>query len=275
MPTPKLNTVLQRGNTAIQVKLLQQRLTSLGYIVSDDGIFGSTTEKQIKDFQKLNGLTADGIAGKETLTLLYSNDAVRYHTVTAVPVTPAPSPSPSAGATAEVLFTPLSTIPVITLAPDETVKPASESFTPTAANVINTNWFTGIRAKAKMMPDVTIYDPDTGVTYRLHMFSFGKHADAEPPTAVDAALMRQVVGDDTWNPHAVWVIFDDGSVYLASTHSHGHGVDHTAGNNLEGHICIHFPRVMSEAEQTGPYAVSHQKCILAEWERIKILTGQQ
>ena len=43
-------------------------------------------------------------------------------------------------------------------------------------------------------------------------------------------------------------------------------MDHTSGNNLVGHICLHFPRVMSEAEATGPYAVSHQKEILWGWE---------
>lgn len=271
-PTPRLNTVLQRGNTGNQVKMLQQRLTELGYTVPDDGIFGSATQKQVISFQKLNGLTADGIAGKGTLTILYSDNAVPYHAETPAPVTPSPTPN----ATIIPIISAGATIPVITLAPDTTddVPQTPSVFVPTAADVINTNWFTGIRAKIKNMPDVTVYDPDTGITYQIHLFSFGKHADGEPPTAVDTAKMNQVVGENTWNPHAVWVILQDGTVYLASTHSHGHGVDHTAGNNLEGHICIHFPRVMEEAEQTGPYAASHQKCILAEWERIKILTGQ-
>ena len=78
--------------------------------------------------------------------------------------------------------------------------------------------------------------------------------------------MYQVCGVNSWTPKYVWVIFSDGRVYLGSTHSHGHEVDHTNGNNLTGHICVHFPRVMSEAEATGPYAVSHQKEILWGWE---------
>lgn len=49
-----------------------------------------------------------------------------------------------------------------------------------------------------------------------------------------------------------------------------HNVPHLSGsikdNNFDGHLCIHFPREMSEAEETGPYAVSHQKAILAGWE---------
>jgi hypothetical protein len=53
---------------------------------------------------------------------------------------------------------------------------------------------------------------------------------------------------------------------MGSTHSRGHEVDHNPNNNLQGHICIHFPREMSEAEKTGPYAVSHQNAILAGWD---------
>ena len=116
------------------------------------------------------------------------------------------------------------------------------------------------------MPDVVIYDPDSGLHFNLHMFSFGKHADSETPTAADTAVLNQVVGVNTWTPKYVWVCFPDGQVYIGSIHSHGHEVDHTPNNNLEGHICLHFPRVMSEAEATGPYAVSHQKEINWGWE---------
>ena len=71
----------------------------------------------------------------------------------------------------------------------------------------------------------------------------------------------------------VWVIFIDGRVYMASTHSHGHEVDNISGNDLTGHICIHFPRDMSDAEATGPYAVSHQKALLLGWEKTRQTTG--
>ncbi len=97
------------------------------------------------------------------------------------------------------------------------------------------------------------------------MFSFGKHADAEPITPEDTAIMERIMGKSSWTPHAVWVILSDGRVYMASTHSNGHTVDHNSTNNLEGHICIHFPREMSEAAETGPYAVSHQESILSGW----------
>ncbi len=258
--TPNTRTVLQRGDKGSAVQALQQRLSDLGYLKGWDGIFGSQTYSAVVAFQKRNSLSADGIAGPKTLTKLYSVSALSY--VLAPTATPVPAktatPAPAATPTQALIVTP---------------PPASaDGFrAPSLGQVINVNWYTSIRDKARNMPDVVIYDPDTGLHYNLHMFSLGKHADCEPPTAQDTAIMNQVCGINNWTAKAVWVIFSDGSVYLASTHSHGHEVDHTANNDLEGHVCLHFPRVMSEAEETGPYAVSHQNAILAEWSRIQAL----
>ncbi len=78
--------------------------------------------------------------------------------------------------------------------------------------------------------------------------------------------MEKALGYNNWTPRPVWVIFSDGRVYMASTHSHGHEVDHNSNNGLTGHICIHFPRPMEAAEAVGPYAVSHQQSILKGWD---------
>lgn len=56
-----------RGNIT---KLIQQRLNSVGFNLSTDGIFGSGTEKAVKVFQKNRGLTQDGIVGKNTWSWL-------------------------------------------------------------------------------------------------------------------------------------------------------------------------------------------------------------
>ena len=171
-----------------------------------------------------------------TLNRLFSQNAVGAETVVTKPTT-------TPGTSGTVGFTP-----------------------PKASEVRYANWFSEIRSRARAMPDVIIYDPVSGLSYNLHMFSFGKHVDCEPPTAADTEIMYRVCGENKWTAKFVWVVFSDGRVYIASTHSHGHEVDHTSGNNLTGHICLHFPRIMEEAEQTGPYAVSHQKEILLGWE---------
>ena len=93
----------------------------------------------------------------------------------------------------------------------------------------------------------------------------GAHADYEPLTANDTAKMLKVFGGNTWNPKSVWVVFADGSVYMASTHSMPHSVQHITDNNFDGHTCLHFPRTQAQVEAIGPYATSHQAAIDAGW----------
>lgn len=50
------------------VRLLQKRLNSLGWFakIPVDGIFGPKTESTVIKFQKMVGITADGIVGPQT-----------------------------------------------------------------------------------------------------------------------------------------------------------------------------------------------------------------
>lgn len=61
-------TRIEYGDQGARVSLLQQALKKLGYYKSTaDGKFYAGTRTAVKDFQKANGLTADGVAGKKTL----------------------------------------------------------------------------------------------------------------------------------------------------------------------------------------------------------------
>ena len=72
-------STLRKGSTGSEVLVLQQYLQSLGYLsASPDGQFGSATDRAVKLFQEANGLTADGVAGPGTLSILYSGEAVAY-----------------------------------------------------------------------------------------------------------------------------------------------------------------------------------------------------
>ena len=70
--------VLKRGASGGEVKELQRRLKQWGYYNGAvDGVYGSGTVAAVKAFQKKNGLTADGIAGKATFAALGMNDSVK------------------------------------------------------------------------------------------------------------------------------------------------------------------------------------------------------
>lgn len=322
--TPDLTTLLKTGSKGVSVTRLQERLIELNYFSAGaDGLYGTATAMAVRLFQRQNGLTADGVAGVQTLKAIYSSNAKKYDKATAT-TQPTATPKPTetvlqlgdSGSEVKAAQQRLVTLgymkmadgsfgpatyaavvsfqqrnaltvngelnaatikklnsasaksasAVVAATPTPTPSKDTTFVAPNASEVRYANWYTEVRTRARAMPLVTIYDPDTGLHYQLRMFSFGKHADAEPPTAQDTAIMNQVCGENNWTPHAVWVIFSDGRVYMASTHSHGHTVDHTANNNLTGHVCLHFPRLMEEAEATGPYAVSHQNAILLGWE---------
>ncbi|MGI6563906.1 MAG: peptidoglycan-binding protein [Clostridia bacterium] len=65
---------LRMGSKGHQVALLQSRLNELGYNVGyPDGDFGSRTRNGLMTFQRVNGLTVDGIAGPVTLAKLFGN----------------------------------------------------------------------------------------------------------------------------------------------------------------------------------------------------------
>lgn len=97
-----------RGN---DVRKLQKRLIELGYMPkgSDDGAYGYQTYNAVRDFQRMNGLEADGVAGPTTLTYLYQYKDVRAKAPeTAVPTaTPTPTIPPFPVGQTEVPSIPL------------------------------------------------------------------------------------------------------------------------------------------------------------------------
>ncbi len=70
-------SLLKSGSSGEEVKALQNRLHELGYDPGEiDGIYGAGTKTAVKSFQKLNGLEADGMAGRETQKILFSDSAI-------------------------------------------------------------------------------------------------------------------------------------------------------------------------------------------------------
>ena len=70
-PANTAETLSKVGSRGEEVKAIQQELKDRGlYQGSVDGIFGPATEEAVKKFQRQQGLSADGIAGPQTLKKL-------------------------------------------------------------------------------------------------------------------------------------------------------------------------------------------------------------
>ena len=64
-------TISRYGSSGSEVRQIQTKLKNWGYYKgSIDGVYGSKTYSAVKSFQRKNGLTADGIAGKATLAAM-------------------------------------------------------------------------------------------------------------------------------------------------------------------------------------------------------------
>lgn len=91
-PNPEYGT-LQVGDKGDEVRRLQEELARYGYYEGDiDGVYGNQTRRAVEEFQYQHGLSADGMAGRITLTVLYESGQVR---MSPTAVTPAPSATSS------------------------------------------------------------------------------------------------------------------------------------------------------------------------------------
>jgi len=103
------------------------------------------------------------------------------------------------------------------------------------------DWWTEARYVVPIGKEVTITDFATGRSFRVRHTMGGNHADAEPVTAQDAQIMKEIWGGAySWTPRAILVSVD-GRKLAAAMHSFPHGDESIrAGNSYVGHFCIHF-----------------------------------
>lgn len=112
-PNPEYKQ-LQMGDRGEQVRAMQEKLIEYGYLQGEaDGAYGNMTRQAVEAFQYQHGLSADGIAGRRTLTVLYESPEIRL----APELIPTPAPTPTVKL--EVALTPT---PTPTFIPVETVK---------------------------------------------------------------------------------------------------------------------------------------------------------
>ncbi len=129
-PNPAYST-LKMGDKGNEVRKLQETLKEYGYYTAEvDGAYGNQTRQAVERFQYMHGLSADGMAGRHTLTVLYESNQVR------LPEGVNATPEPTTETKLTVAFTPTPT-PEATPAPTEmpviTETPAPE---PTAEVIV-------------------------------------------------------------------------------------------------------------------------------------------
>jgi hypothetical protein len=105
----------------------------------------------------------------------------------------------------------------------------------------------------------TVVDLETGLKFRVQRRAGSNHADVQPLTSEDTAIMKEIYsGKWSWKRRAIIVISDDGKIAASM-----HGMPHGGGalkNNFPGHFCIHF--YGSTTHRTNFMDLSHKLMIL-------------
>ena len=279
---------LRKGATGSAVKDLQTKLKKLGfYNAYVDGSYGDTTVAAVKAFQKKYNLTADGVAGSETLKKLdsaYKNadsntstddDSLRKGaTGTAVKTLQTNLKKlgfytayvdGSFGSTTESAVKAFQKKYGLTadgVAGSATLKKIESAVASASSGKITTeqlDWFNGGK---NVIPNGAVFqikDVSTGLIFSARRQSGGNHMDAEPLTAEDTAILKKINGGTfSWRRRAVLVKYN-GHVYAASIYSEPHGTNTILDNNFDGQFCLHF--YGSKTHGTDRVDADHQKCV--------------
>ena len=281
-------TRLEKGSTGSDVKDLQTKLKKLGYYDAYvDGDYGDTTVAAVKAFQKKYNLTADGVAGSETLKKLDTayknadsntstddNSLRKGATGTAVKTLQTNLKKlgfytayvdGSFGSTTESAVKAFQKKYGLTadgVAGSATLKKIESAVASASSGKITTeqlDWFNGGK---NVIPNGAVFqikDVSTGLIFSARRQSGGNHMDAEPLTAEDTAILKKINGGTfSWRRRAVLVKYN-GHVYAASIYSEPHGTNTILDNNFDGQFCLHF--YGSKTHGTDRVDADHQKCV--------------
>ena len=229
---------LRVGATGSDVTQLQTALSNLKYTVTVNGTYDAATKEAVIAFQQRNMLGVDGVAGPSTLAKLYSGSAVTGDTAVT-------TPAPNGGGDV-----------------------------PSVSELKLLHWYTDVKPVLRGKKSIYVYDPASGYSFTLHLYSLGRHADVEPMTAQDTANMMAAFGGKAyWEPvKFVYVKLPNGVWTVATMHNVAHGGQSIKDNNFNGQNCVHFLRDMDECTKNDPsYGVKNQKAIRENWKR---LTGE-
>lgn len=248
------STLLKRGSSGTQVTLIQTNLKKLGYFTYPKmtGYYGSVTETAVRRFQKANGLSADGIIGKNTLGVLSANLPTKSAVNTKTLLSVVNNTSEYSGAL---------------------------------------DWFSQVSNIWKRGMNAVVTDVSTGKSFNMKRTYGTNHADVEPLTTEDTQTIKDVWGGFSWERRAVVVQIGEytlaGSMTAmphagldnkpegtyVSGRSSGYGwgcnLDAVKDNGIDGHMDIHFKN--SRTHTTNIMQKSHQDMVNKAAEYIKTM----
>lgn len=222
-------TAISPGMKGQAVMNLQIALKKKGYFyIAANGIYGNATKAAVAKFQSFAYAKADGIAGPQTLILLFGARG------------------------AEKLWSNYrSSMPA--------QKPKKNG------RVWMADWFGNMEKTVKRYKAFEVIDVRTGIHWNMRRFGGWWHADVETMTKADTEAMKKAWGGEL-NPsrRPVWVKIGD-KYYAAGLMGYVHNTDTISTNGMNGQICLHFRG--SKIHASGHIDEAHQACILEAFQK--------
>lgn len=245
-------SVLKVGSKGSEVKTVQSTLKSMGYYTYNDitGYYGKITRQAVVKFQKQNNLVADGIVGKNTKRIMANLNTDKKVLSSAV----------------------------VNKKNNSKVTTTSTKKSPIYANL---DWFSEVINIWDRGVNATVTDVDTGLSFKVKRTYGTNHADVEPLTKSDTAMIKKIWGGLTWERRAVSVSVGNyvlpGSMtsmahagvdskkanITVNNRSDGYGrgtnLDAVKNNGISGVMDIHFKN--SRTHSTNVKQQIHQNMI--------------
>lgn len=156
-------------------------------------------------------------------------------------------------------------VPITNPAPDTNSPKTSVPIAPIIKNQTpetkKLDWFlNGVNAIPKRAT-FSVKDVATGRIFSAVRWSGGNHLDAEPASAADTKVIKEVFGGDwSWARRSILVKYKD-HIYAGSMNGMPHGTTVVDSNNFSGHFCIHFYN--SRTHETNRVDEDHQNAVNA------------
>lgn len=253
--------VLKQGMRGDDVLRLQQVLAGLGFYRGEcDGVFGDRTLHAVKAFQREHGLDADGVVGQSTWNRLEAEfEKARVKTYV---VRPGDSLWVIAG---KFDVSVEDIVRANDIQDPSSVRVGQELRIPGAGSVPSRGGRASVEAlhwdgvKSIFRSYATVVDVRTGLAFRVKRRGGHLHADAEPVSADDTAIMKRIYGGRwSWARRPI-VVEVAGRRIAASMNGMPHGAESLRGNGFPGHFCIHF--LGSRLHSSGKVDPDHQACV--------------
>lgn len=236
--------ILRQGMKGTGVIEVQENLKIIGYFTSEPtGYFGNETAAAVAAFQRDNGINSTGVVDAQTFQLI--SDKKQEHLAPTYTVGDGETIAQVAAKynlSLEALagFNQLQTDAVLT--PGQTLRipqlsPFNVSRDRSGIELVHwdeVNLLFPVGATAR------VTDLETGMSFRVHRHGGTLHADSEPLTPEDTAIMLAIYGGRwSWSRRAI--VVDIGTRRIAaSMNGMPHGLEDIRANNFNGHFCIHF-----------------------------------